>query len=142
VTTITTKLSAGAHRPDVYTFAPSDAVPTAAILQATSVSGRVDGDAPAVRAAYVNDDTAQFTAEGDVIPESDPQLAEVLVHTAKITQLVRVSSEQWTQPQTAGQLAQSVARAVTRRADLAFLAEPAPTAPAVHPSPGWPTPPA
>lgn len=136
MTTITTPSSAGAWSPDVYTFAPGDAVPTAAILQATTVSGRVDGDEPAVRAAYINDDTAQFTAEGAEIPESDPQLAEVLVHTAKITQLVRVSSEQWGQPQTAEQLAQSVARAVTRRADIAFLAEPAPTAPAVAPVAG------
>ncbi|MGY4713026.1 phage major capsid protein [Mycolicibacterium sp. CBM1] len=136
MTTITTNLTAGAHRPDVYTYAPADAVPDAAILLASTVSGEVDGDAPAVRVAYVNDDEAQFTAEGAEIPEGEPQLAEVLVHTAKITQLVRLSSEQWGQGQTATQLSQSVARAVTRRADLAFLAEPAPTAPAVAPVAG------
>jgi HK97 family phage major capsid protein len=136
MTTITTGAAAGAWRPEVYTFAPTDAVPAAAILQCTTTSGRVEGDEPAVRAAYVNDDTAQFTAEGAEIPEGDPQLAEVLVHTAKITQLVRLSNEQWAQDSTATQLAQSVARAVTRRADIAFLAEPAPTAPAVAPVAG------
>lgn len=134
--TLTTPYSAGAHRPDLYTYAPGDTVPNAAILQATTVSGEIDGDAPSVRVAYVNDDDAQFTAEGAEIPEADPQLAEVLVHTAKITQLVRVSNEQWGQVQTAGQLAQSVARAVTRRADRAFLAEAAPASPAVAPVAG------
>lgn len=136
MTTITTPASAGAWRPDVFTFAPTDAVPLAAILQCTTIGGTVEGDAPAVRAAYVNDDTATFTAEGEEIDEADPQLAEVIVHTAKITQLVRVSNEQYSQDQTGEQLAQSVARAVTRRADLAFLAEPAPTAPAVAPVAG------
>lgn len=136
MTTITTPSSAGAWRPDVYTFAPADAVPDAAILQATTVSGSVEGDAPSVRVAYVKDDTAQFTAEAAEIPEADPQLAEVIVHTAKITQLVRVSNEQWTQDQTAGQLSQSVARAVTRRADLALFNETAPVSPAVAPVAG------
>jgi hypothetical protein len=37
-----------------------------------------------MRVAYVDDDEAQFTAEGDEIPEGEPTLAEVLVHTAKV----------------------------------------------------------
>jgi len=49
---------------------------------------------------------------------------------------VRVSSEQWGQPSTATQFSQSVARALVRRADIAFLAEHAPTAPAVAPVAG------
>ena len=44
--------------------------------------------------------------------------------------------EQYRQPNTPAQLAQSVARSVTRRADLAFLSETAPTAPAVAPTAG------
>jgi hypothetical protein len=42
----------------------------------------------------------------------------VLVATGKVSQLVRLSREQFLQPQTAEQLSQSVARAVQRRADL------------------------
>lgn len=136
MSTITTKLSAGAHRPDVYTYAPGDVIPDAAILRASTVSGEVEGDAPAVRVAYVNDDDAQLTAEGAEIPESEPQLSEAVVHTAKVSQLVRLSNEQWSQGQTAGQIASSVARAVIRRADKAFLAEVAPTAPAMAPVAG------
>ena len=134
--THTTATSAGAWRPDVYTFAPADAVPDALVLQCSTVAGQIEGDAPVMRVAYVDDDQAQFTAEGDEIPEGEPALAEVLVHTAKVTQLVRLSNEQYLQANTAGQLAQSVSRAVTRRANIGFVAEPAPTGPAVAPVAG------
>lgn len=136
MSTLTTVGSASAWSPDVYKFAPADAVPAALILQCSNVAGEIDGDDPAVRVAYVNDDDAQLTAEGAEIPEGDPQLAEVLVHTSKVTQLVRLSNEQWKQAGTAEQLSQSVARAITRRGDLAFIAEAAPTAPAVAPVAG------
>jgi HK97 family phage major capsid protein len=134
--TATTVNSAKAWAPDVYTFAPTDAVPDALILQCSTVSGEVDGDAPTMRVAYVDDDEAQFTAEGSEIPEGDPALAEVLVHTAKVTQLVRLSNEQWHQTNTASQLSASVSRAITRRADIAFVAEAAPVGPAVAPVAG------
>ena len=50
--------------------------------------------------------------------------------------LVRVSNEQFAQDQTSAQLSTSVARALTRRADIAYLAEPAPTLPAIAPVAG------
>lgn len=127
--TATTVNSDAAWRPDLYAFAPTDVVPEALILQCTTVAGNVEGDAPSVRVAYVDDDEATFTAEGQDIDEAEPSLSEVLVHTAKITQLVRLSREQYSQPQTPDQLSQSVARALTRRGDLAFVAESAPTPP-------------
>ena len=136
MTVVTTPTTGGAWSPDVQLFAPADAVPNALILECSTVAGSIEGDDPAVRVAYIDDDDAQFTAEGSEIPEAEPQLAEVLVHTAKITQLVRVSTEQYSQESTAKQLSASVARAITRRADLAFVAEPAPTAPAVAPVAG------
>jgi HK97 family phage major capsid protein len=134
--THTTSTAAGAWRPDVYTFAAADAVPDALILQCSTVAGEIEGDEPVMRVAYVDDDQAQFTAEGESVPEGEPTLAEVLVHTAKVTQLVRLSNEQYGQTNTATQLSQSVSRAVTRRANLAFVAEPAPTGPAVAPVAG------
>ena len=130
------RCSGPSSRPDIYTFAPTDAVPDALVLQCFTVDGEIDGDEPVMRVAYVDDDDAQFTAEGDEIPEGEPALAEVLVHTAKVTQLVRLSNEQYNQTSTASQLAQSVSRAVTRRANLAFMAEAAPTPPAVAPVAG------
>lgn len=134
--TETTKTSAIAWRPDVSTFAASDVIPDAIILQASNVSGSIEGDAPAVRVAYVDDASAQFTAEADTIPEANPTLNETLVYTGKITQLIRLSNEQYRQPGTSGELSNSVRRAVIRKANEAFLAQVAPTAPAVTPPAG------
>ena len=124
--TETTVTSARAWSPDIYTFAPSEAVGQSLILQASTVSGSVEGDAPAVRVAYVDDAAATFTAEGEVIPEADPALNEVLVYTGKVSQLVRLSREQWVQPGVSMQLSESVRRAVTKTADAAFISQACP----------------
>jgi HK97 family phage major capsid protein len=136
VFTATTPNSAKAWAPDVTAFAPVDAVPDALILQCSTVSGEIVGDEPSLRVAYVVDDQAVFKAEGAELDEREPVLAERLVQTAKVTQLVRLSSEQWQQTNTATQLSQSVSRAITRRANIAFVAEVAPTGPAVAPVAG------
>ena len=83
--TATTPNSAGAWRTDVYEFAPADVIPDALILQCTTVGADVEGDAPAVRVAYIDDDQAQLSAEGDEIPEAAPELAERIIYTSKIT---------------------------------------------------------
>ena len=71
--TATTLNSAKAWAPDVYVFAPSDVIPEALILQCSTQAGVVEGDAPTVRCAYVQDDQAQFTAEGADIPRRPPR---------------------------------------------------------------------
>lgn len=96
----------------------------------------IEGDAPSLHVGFVDDDQAAFKSEGDALDESTPGLSEVLIHTAKVTQLVRLSREQYVQEQTADQLSLSVSRAVVRRSDAAFLAEEAPTPPAVAPVAG------
>src|ERR1700745_2509785 len=83
---ITTSTSATAWSPDVYSFAPSDAVPDALINQCATLRATVEGDAPSVRAAYIVDDTADFIAEGAPLPDNNPEMAAVLVHTAKVSQ--------------------------------------------------------
>ena len=133
---ITTLTSDKAWSPDQTAFAPVDAVPDALILSCSTVSGDVNGDEPLLRVAYVRDDEAAVTAEGVEIDESEPALAEVLVATAKITQLVKLSNEQYGQTNTASQLAQSVSRAVTRKANLLFVSQVAPTPPALAPCAG------
>lgn len=134
--TQTTATSAVAWSPDVQAIAPGDAVPDALILQTSTVAGAVEGDAPAVRCMYVDDDDAQFVAEGAEIPEADPDLAEVLVYTGKVSQLVRLSREQWTQPNANTLLSESVRRAVTRAANKAYLQQSPPSPPAVTPPAG------
>jgi HK97 family phage major capsid protein len=134
--TNTTSTSAKAWSPDVSTFDPGEAVPEALVLLTSTQAGTVEGDEPAVRVAYVTDATAGFVAEGEAISESDPTLNEVLVHTGKISQLVKVSREQWNQPNSQLLLSTSVARAVTKAANIAYLAQAAPTSPVVTPPAG------
>lgn len=134
--TETTTTSAYAWRPDDTTFAPADVVPEALIMRTSTVAGSIEGDKPVLHVAYIDDDDAEFVAEAAEIDESNPALAEVAVATGKISQLVRLSNEQWRQEGTAGQLAASVARAIVKRADEAFLTQTAPTPPAVQPPAG------
>jgi HK97 family phage major capsid protein len=134
--TATTVNSAPAFRPDVYEFSPSDAVPDALILQLSTLGAPVEGDQPSVHVGYIDDAAAVFKAEAAPLDEAQPGLNEVVIHTAKLTQLIRLSREQYMQNQTPDQLSLSVSRAIVRRADVAFLSEPAPTTPAVAPMAG------
>lgn len=136
MSTLTTHTTDKAWSPDVTTFAPADTVPDALILTLGTKLGTVEGDEPAVRVAYVDDAEADFVPEGDDFDESDPDLDEVLIRTGKVGQLVKISREQYGQQQTAGNLAASVQRAITRKANRAFLAQIAPTPPAVTPPAG------
>lgn len=139
--TATTVNSAAAWRPDLYTFEPINAVPEAAILAHTNVSGTIEGDQPVLRVAYVSDDDAKFYDEGQTFDEAEPELQEALVYTRKFGQLVKLSREQYRQTGTADELARSVARAMTAKADNALLAQAAPVGPATAPVPGltnWP----
>lgn len=126
----------GAWSPDVTTFAPADVVPDSLILTTSTVSGKIEGDAPVLRVAYVDDANAQFSAEGEEIPEASPALDEATIYTAKITQLLRISSEQFNQEGAATQLATSVQRAIVKKANQAYLTQSAPTSPSVTPPAG------
>lgn len=134
--TETTKTSAHAWAPDVTEVAPDIAIPDALILQTSSVAGVVEGDAPVVRCQYVDDADAGFVSEGSTISEADPDLAEVVVATGKVAQLIRLSREQWSQPNASTLLSTSVARAVTRAANAAYIGQVAPTPPAISPPAG------
>lgn len=134
--TQTTGTAAYPWRPDITTFAAADVLGDALINRCSLVAGSIEGDAPSVRVAYINDDVATFIAEASEIPESEPELAECVVYTGKISQLIRVSREQYYQDGTADQLAASVSRALIRKADEAFLTQVAPTPPATNPAAG------
>lgn len=108
-------------------FLPGDAVPDALILTAATVAGEVKGDEPALRVPWVNDESASFVAEGAEIDEADPELAETVVRTGKIAQLIRLSREQFSQDNASTLLSESVQRAVTRAADKAFIQQSAPS---------------
>lgn len=122
--------------PDVNVFAPAEVIPTALIVQVTNSAGKIEGDAPSVRVAYFEPAEAGFVPEGDDIDEASPDLAEVVIYTGKIAQLLRISREQYVQQGTSNQLASGVQRALIDAADKAFLSQVAPVAPAVNPPEG------
>lgn len=132
--THTTTSAAAAHRPDVIGLAASDVVPTALINQIATVAGTVEGDAPAVRVPWVDDDAAEIVAEGAPFTEAEPGLDELVINTLKVGQLVRVSREQYAQANTADLLSESVRRSIIKAADTALLSQAAPTPPAVTPT--------
>lgn len=117
----TTSTSASAWSPDTHVFAAQDVLPAALILDSSTVSGTILGDEPALRVATVADDTASVVPEGATIDESEATLGEVVVHTAKIAQMHKISREQWSQPNVSQVLAASAGRAITRTADDLFI---------------------
>lgn len=133
---IATTTSSSAHRPDQFTYAPADIVPDALILQTSTVSGNIEGDEPVLRVAYVDDDEAGFVAEGAPIEEADPDLAETIVATGKIGQLMRLSREQRGQNRTPELLLASLNRSILKAANTAYIRQAAPTAPAITPAAG------
>jgi HK97 family phage major capsid protein len=124
-TPIRTSDTAYAWSPDESTFAPADVVPEALVLQTASVNGEINGDQPSLHVAYVNDaESAAYVAEGAAINDDKPGLDEVVVKTKKISRLVSLSNEQFSQSGTASQVAQSVARDLVRKADASYLGDP------------------
>lgn len=127
MTLITTADSGAAWSPDVYKFAPSDVLPDALILQTATIAGDINGDEPSLHVGFVTDaETAAYVAEGAEITESEPNLDEVEVKTKKISRLVNLSNEQYSQPQTPAQVAASVARDLVRKADASYLGDTSP----------------
>lgn len=134
--TETTLTSAKAWAPDQNAFSPGDAVPDALILAHSNVAGVIEGDAPVMRVAYIDDAAATVSVEGVAIDEANPALSEATIHTAKITQLVKLSQEQYRQAGTAQELAQSVQRAIVTKSNSLFLAQAAPGGGATAPAAG------
>lgn len=133
----TTTSSAKAWGLDVLGVAPNKVIPNALILTATSKAGEVEGDEPAVRVPAVRtDDAIGFVAEGAPIPESDQELDEVVIHTGKVAQLIKVSREQLAQPDALTAILNGQRRDLTAKADRAFLTQPVPVGPATTPPAG------
>lgn len=132
----TTTTSSKAWAMDVQAFAPADAIPDALVQTITTVAGTVEGDDVAVRVPVVADDAANIVAEGADITEADPELNEAVVLTVKVAKLLRLSREQFRQPQTADVLAEAAARSIVTKADDVLINQVAPTAPAVTPPAG------
>lgn len=137
MSTVTTPTSPKAFALDVLGIAPAKVIPTAVIMQATTKAGEVEGDEPAVRVPAINlDDSVGFVAEGSNIPEAEPDLAELVILTGKIAELIKVSREQLAQPSALDVITNEIKRSLIAKADWALLQQPAPVSPATHPPAG------
>lgn len=117
----------GEHLRGLYpdqTFPAHEVMPDALIFTLATVAGNVEGDAPAVRVPYVKaDPTVGFVAEGALIPEADPTLDELVIHTDKVAVLTRTSNEATRNaPGSSSILSRSLTRAVTTKGNAALLA--------------------
>lgn len=140
--TVTASTTTKAWPPSMTAHTSAGSVPDALILKISTVAGHIEGDEPTIRVQYIDDATADFVAEGAPIPEADPDLAEALVHPGKVSQLIRLSREQFVQPGAITQLALSVQRAVSRTANLGCIAQQHRQPPPRLPQPDCSTPPA
>jgi len=102
-------------------IAPQESVPDTLPLLSTRLVGSAPNDDLLVRVLYVDDAPAQIVSERDCLDEASPELAETLIQTLKLGQLIRVSSEQYRQHQTSKLLAESAGRAIHAAANEAFL---------------------
>lgn len=135
--TISTPVTARGLSLDVRGFSPADVLPEALIVTTSSLAATIEGDEPAVRVPFIDmDDDAAFVPEGEDIDEADPDHSEVVVHTGKVAVLAKISREQYFQGDAANLLSTSVRRAILRKANSAFLSQPAPSAPATTPPAG------
>lgn len=134
--TVTTGTTTVGFSPDVNAFDAEESVPEALILQTSTRAGDVDGDEPVVRVTWVEDGDAEFVGEGEEIDPDAVDTSEISVHTGKVAKLIKISREQYYQQQTSERLSAAVARAVTKRANLAYIQQAAPTAPATTPPAG------
>lgn len=119
---LTTTVTGEGWSPDVQFFPAQNIIGEALALTTATFAGTIEGDAPSVNVAYVDDAEAAFVAEGDQISETDPNMATLPIYTRKIASLTRMSSEQFYQPTPgANAVSEAVRRAIIRQADLAYL---------------------
>lgn len=119
----TTPTSPEAWRPNVVsTYDPDEMLGDALIVQAASFAGSVEGDVPSLLVPYVSaDPDADFVAEGEEITPNEGTFDQVVIQTHKVAVLSRVSRELTMQPGAAERIANSLRRAVTAKADVAFI---------------------
>ncbi len=105
-----------------HTFPSAEVVPDSLILQIATVTSAPEGDVPVVRVPYVeNDPTVGFVKEGEEIPTANPKLNEVLIQTKKLAILSEQSREASSYEESALAISTSLQRAITMKADHAFL---------------------
>lgn len=110
------------HFPDIVTFAPGDIIPDALILTAANVVAEIKGDAQALLVPFVTDETdAEYVAEAQPGTPGKTTFDHIEIKTRKIMKLTKMSREVTMFTETAQQIADSMARAVIRKANRDFI---------------------
>lgn len=136
MTSFVTNNSPKAWAMDVQGVAPQSVIPQALVLQCTTKGGEVHGDAPVVRVPRIKILDAGFVPEGSNIPETDPELTEMLIKTGTVAELLKVSRDQLGQDSASALISHEMRRSLIFKADTAFLSQPAPVSPAEFPPAG------
>lgn len=136
MTSFITNNSPKAWAMDVHGIAPQAVIPQALVLQCTTKGGEVRGDAPVVRVPRIKIIDAGFVPEGSDIPESDPELMEMLIKTGTVAELLKVSRDQLGLDSASALISHEMRRSLIAKADVAFLSQPAPVSPAEFPPAG------
>lgn len=115
---------AAAWSPDRTAFTPTDAIPEALILNATTVVDTKAGtDRGSILVPWVDDSPAAFSDEAAYLNLQEPALSQTLIHTHKITQMIFLSSELYRENGgvNAQLMSDSSMRAVTKEANNALM---------------------
>lgn len=124
--TKTTPTSPAAWRPDQTAYPAADVVPGSLLLQTATIVGSIEGDEPSIRVPFVADDgVVGFVAEGQPIDDAAQAFDEVVISTNKVAALGKYSFETLAQPEAARMVLDSLSRSVARKADQAYLGNPA-----------------
>lgn len=104
------------------TFVPHEVAPNSLILKITTQAGQIEGDAPFMRVPFVSDlPDAYVVDEGKPGQYSEPTFDEKLIETHKLIILSRQSREAASHQISATLLANSMGKAMTRKADNLFI---------------------
>lgn len=122
----TTSAAVEGWAPNVVSFAAADVIPQALVLTLGTQAGVVEGDEAEVLVPWADDDdSADFVDEGAAIPEDGVDLQQIGIKTKKLSRLAPFSRELLSQPGAATNIINAMNRGLVKRANQAFLGNPA-----------------
>ncbi|MEE1296963.1 MAG: phage major capsid protein [Bifidobacterium sp.] len=120
VTGISTSALTGIY--DDKAFPPAQAIPNALILSQTTVSKPIEGDAATLRVPYISTDSAAaIVAEGEEIEKGGAQFSVLNIKTRKVAVIETITNEVYSESEVRRMLTDSMAQAITDKADAVFL---------------------
>lgn len=137
MTILTTPVTPESYAPNVVALDPLKIIPNSLLVTATQRVAVVEGDDVFTKVPKLDlTDEVDWVPEGTAIPEADPTPDETVIANGKLGVLVKLSEEQFKQPNVTEIVSQEIGRALATKVNAALLNTPLPTSPAVLPPPG------